>query len=182
MIRKAVGENVLLDKDGSPMLNLVGLVDAAVSRRTRPLFRVRGTEAPGIAARFYMHRNLFLSDPDAFNVCRKVPAQRRRPGTPEPVGITLQDAQVAIMLSAISGGMYEIGDDLPVLGTEKDRLALVGNGDLLAVAKLSQPSLRSTCSPTKRKTWSRASSSTGKTRGNPCWRSTTGRTSRVRAR
>jgi hypothetical protein len=42
------------------------------------------------------------------------------------------------MLSAVSGGMYEIGDDLPMLGAEKDRLALVENQDLLRIAKVSR--------------------------------------------
>ncbi len=42
------------------------------------------------------------------------------------------------MLAAISGGMYEIGDDMLILGAEKDRLALVENQDLLDVARLSK--------------------------------------------
>jgi hypothetical protein len=42
------------------------------------------------------------------------------------------------MVSAVSGGMYEIGDDLPILGAEKDRLDLVKNPDLLAMAKISR--------------------------------------------
>jgi len=42
------------------------------------------------------------------------------------------------VLAAISGGMYEIGDDMLVLGAEKDRLALVENQDLLGVARLSK--------------------------------------------
>jgi hypothetical protein len=139
IIRKTVGDDVVLDKDGSPMLNPVGIVDTGrISADTAHSFENTRTVAPGIAARFYMNRNWFLSDPDAFNVSAQVPAPRRRPGPPEPAGITLQEAQAAIMLAAISGGMYEIGDDLPVLGAQKDRLALVENQDLLAVAKLSK--------------------------------------------
>ena len=34
--------------------------------------------------------------------------------------------------------MYEIGDDLPILGAEKDRLDLVKNQDLLNMAKISR--------------------------------------------
>ena len=109
-----------------------------ISADTAHSFENTRIVAPGIAARFYMNRNWFLSDPDAFNVCEKVPSMRRRPGAAARAGITLQDAQAAIMLAAISGGMYEIGDDLPTLGTEKERLALVENQDLLALARLSK--------------------------------------------
>jgi hypothetical protein len=52
--------------------------------------------------------------------------------------VSLSEAQAAIILSAVSGGMYEIGDDLPMLGAEKDRLDLVKNQDLLNMAKLSR--------------------------------------------
>jgi alpha-galactosidase len=139
LIRKAVGDDVLLDKDGSPMLNPVGIVDAGrISNDTSHSFQNTRTVAPGIAARFYMNRNWFISDPDAYNVCENVPSPRRRQGGQARPGVTLQEAQAAIVLSAISGGMYEIGDDLPILGAEKERLALVENQDLLQVAKLSR--------------------------------------------
>jgi hypothetical protein len=36
--------------------------------------------------------------------------------------------------------MYEIGDDMPVLGSEKDRLALVENRELLNIAKVGRAS------------------------------------------
>ena len=138
IIRETVGDDVVLDKDGSPMLNPVGIVDAGrISADTAHSFQNTRTVAPGIAARFYMNRNWFLSDPDAFNICEDVPA-RRRQGNSRSQGVTLQEAEAAIMLSAISGGMFEIGDDLPILGSEKDRLALVENRDLLAVARLSK--------------------------------------------
>src|SRR5208282_2632433 len=39
-----------------------------------------------------------------------------------------------------SGGMYEIGDDMLVLGSEKDRLALVENRELLNMAEVGQAS------------------------------------------
>jgi alpha-galactosidase len=139
IIRNTVGDDVVLDKDGSPMLNPVGIVDAGrISADTAHSFQNTRTVAPGIAARFYMNRNWFLSDPDAFNICRRMPSPRRRAGAPESPGITLAEAQAAIMLSAISGGMFEIGDDLPILGSETDRLALVQNPDLLALARLSK--------------------------------------------
>jgi alpha-galactosidase len=132
IIRQAVGEDVLLDKDGSPMLNPVGLVDEGrISQDTGHAF-LRSKEAePGIAARYYMHRNFFVSDPDAFTVSRQLIEERTIQAP-----LTLNDAQVSIALSAISGGMFEIGDDLPTLGSDPDRVALVKNPDLLAMAKL----------------------------------------------
>jgi alpha-galactosidase len=143
VIRKAVGEDVLLDKDGSPMLPPVGLVDAGrISADTSHSFSTTKAVAPGIAARFYMHRNYFLNDPDAFNVCAGLPvvrsARAARSGARPQSALTLQEAEASIVLSAISGGMYEIGDDLPILGAEKDRLELVKNPDLLDMAKVSR--------------------------------------------
>ncbi len=134
IIRKTVGEDVLLDKDGSPMLNPVGLVDEGrVSQDTGHTF-LRSKEAePGIAARYYMHRNFFITDPDAFTVSRQLLEER----TIEAPA-TLNEAQVSIALAAVSGGMFEIGDDLPTLGKDPERLALVKNSDLLAMVKLGQ--------------------------------------------
>jgi hypothetical protein len=54
--------------------------------------------------------------------------------------VSLSGAQASIALSAVSGGMYEIGDDLLVLGSEKDRLALVENPDLLNIPKVGRAS------------------------------------------
>ena len=132
IIRKAVGEDVLLDKDGSPMLNPVGLVDEGrVSQDTGHAF-LRSKEAePGIAARYYMHRNFFIDDPDAFTVSRQLLEERTIQAP-----LTLNEAQVSIALAAVSGGMFEIGDDLTILGSDAERLALVKNPDLLAMVKL----------------------------------------------
>jgi len=140
VIRQAVGDEVLLDKDGSPMLPPVGLVDAGrISADTSHSFQTTKAVAPGVAARFYMHRNYFVNDPDAFNVAAEVPVARGGRGGrgPQP-GLSLPEAQASIVLSAVSGGMYEIGDDLPLLGAEKDRLDLVRNPDLLNMAKISR--------------------------------------------
>ena len=138
VIRKAVGEDVLLDKDGSPMLPPVGLVDTGrISADTAHSFQTTKAVASGVAARFYMNRNYFLNDPDAFNVCAEVPVVRGRQG-PARGGLSFSEAQASIVLSAVSGGMYEIGDDLPILGAEKDRLDLVKNQDLLNMAKISR--------------------------------------------
>ena len=134
IIRKAVGEDVLLDKDGSPMLNPVGLVDEGrISQDTGHTFLRSKEAAPGIASRYYMHRNFFITDPDAFTVSRQLLEER----TIEAPA-TLNEAQVSITLAAVSGGMFEIGDDLPTLGNDPERLALVKNPDLLAMVRLGQ--------------------------------------------
>src|SRR6266568_661611 len=109
IIRQAVGEQVLLDKDGSPMLNPVGIVDTGrISLDTGHTFEATRDAAPGIAARYYMNRNFFVSEPDAF--------------------------------CAVAGGMYEIGDDLPALGADPERLGLVQNRDMIEMIKLGRAS------------------------------------------
>ena len=161
VVREAVGDDVILDKDGSAMLPPVGLVDTGrISADTSHSFQTTRLVAPGVAARFYMNRNYFLDDPDAFNVGAAVPIVRaaRAGGAGRGAGqaaagaggrggrggrgpqgpLTLSEAQASIVLSAVSGGMYEIGDDLGILGTEKDRLDLVKNQDLLDMAKISR--------------------------------------------
>jgi len=137
VIRDSVGEEVILDKDGSPMLNPVGLVDTGrISADTGHSFGRTRNAASGIAARFYMQRNFFVNDPDAFNVTATHLMERAN----EKSSISLDAAQASIALSAVSGGMYEIGDDMLVLGSEKDRLALVENRELLNMAKVGQAS------------------------------------------
>lgn len=131
LIRRVVGDQVLLDKDGSPMLTPVGLVDdGRVSQDTGHTFERSKEAAPAIAARYYMHRNFFINDPDAFTVSRQVVEERtiRAP-------LSLDEAEVSIVLSAVSGGLYEIGDDLPDLVRDAGRLALVENPTLLRMAK-----------------------------------------------
>ncbi|MGA9965279.1 MAG: PKD domain-containing protein [Terriglobales bacterium] len=137
VIRDAVGDGVILDKDGSPMLNPVGLVDTGrVSADTGHSFLRSKTAAPGIAARFYMNGNFFINDPDAFNVTDTYLVEH----SDERSSHSLATAQTSIALSAVAGGMYEIGDDLLVLNTEKDRLALVENRDLLNMAQAGRAS------------------------------------------
>jgi hypothetical protein len=48
---------------------------------------------------------------------------------------------VSIALSAVSGGLYEIGDDLTTLGEGADRVALVEDHDLLDMARLGRASV-----------------------------------------
>jgi len=137
VLREAVGEDVILDKDGSPMLNAVGLVDTGrISQDTGHSFEATREAGTGIAARFYMHRNFFVDDPDAFNLCPQQFAD-----VSELKGeLPLAAAEASIALSAVSGGMYEIGDDLPTLGSQPERLALAQNQDLLNMAKLGRAS------------------------------------------
>jgi hypothetical protein len=140
VIRDAVGENVILDKDGSVMLNPVGLVDCGrISQDTGHTFESSHDAATGIAARYYMNRNYFVSDPDAFTVSRQTVDEQEWHGGKHPLSI--DEARVSIALSAVSGGMYEIGDDLPTLGADADRMALVENRDLIDMARLGRASL-----------------------------------------
>jgi alpha-galactosidase len=137
IIRDTVGDEVILDKDGSPMLNPVGLVDTGrISADTGHSFERTRNAASGIAARFYMQHNFYVDDPDAFNVTATHLMERAN----ERSSISLGAAEASIALSAVSGGMYEIGDDMPALGSEKDRLALVENRELLNMAKVGRAS------------------------------------------
>ena len=139
VIREAVGENVVLDKDGSPMLNPVGIVDTGrTSVDTGHKFEASREAAAGIAARYYMNRNFYIADPDAFTVSRQTLSEQAWHGGKHP--LSLDEAKVSIALAAIAGGMYEIGDDLPILGADADRMALVKNEDLLNMTRLGRAS------------------------------------------
>ena len=139
MIREAVGEDVLLDKDGSVMLNPVGLVDCGrISQDTDHTFESSHDAATGIAARYYMNRNFFVGDPDAFTVSRQTVDEQEWHGGKRP--LSLDEARVSIALSAVSGGMFEIGDDLPTLYGAAERMDLVENRDLINMARLGRAS------------------------------------------
>jgi alpha-galactosidase len=138
-VRNAVGDEVLLDKDGCELLNPVGLVDVGrISQDTGHTFSSSKDAAPGIAARYYMNRNYFIADPDAFTVSTQTVDDQSWHGGQAP--LTLDEAKVSIALSAVSGGMFEIGDDLPTLGEDAERVALVRNQDLLDIARLGRAS------------------------------------------
>jgi hypothetical protein len=136
VIRQAVGDEVLIDKDGSPMLNPVGIVDEGrIAQDTAHSFEVSKSAATGIAARYYMHRRFFVNDPDAITVSGHSEVGESGPTTPP---LSLHEAEVAIALAAVSGSMFEIGDDLTLLGNEPERLALFQNPDLLQMCKLNR--------------------------------------------
>ena len=137
IIREAVGEGVVLDKDGSAMLNPWDSSTPVASHQdTGHKFAATKDAASGVAARYYMNRNFFVADPDAFNTTAQA-----FPDMPDlPSRLELSAAQASIALSAVSGGMYEIGDDMLVLGSQPDRLALVENADLLNMAKTGRAS------------------------------------------
>ena len=139
IIRSTVGEDVVLDKDGSPMLNPVGIVDTGrISQDTGHTFGASRDAASGIAARYYMNRNFFVADPDAFTVSTQTVDDQSWHGGQRP--LSLEEAKVSIALAAVAGGMFELGDDMPTLGTSLERLALVKNADLLDMARLGRAS------------------------------------------
>ena len=139
VIRDTVGDDVLLDKDGSMTLNPVGYVDfGRISQDTGHTFGSSKEAEYEIAARYYMNRNFFVADPDAFTVSTQFVKAQTWHGGQRP--LTLDEAKVSIAVAAVSGGMYEIGDDLPTLGSEPERLALVENRDLIDMAHLGRAS------------------------------------------
>ena len=139
IIRSTVGEDVVLDKDGSVMLNPVGIVDTGrISQDTGHTFGASRDAASGIAARYYMNRNFFVADPDAFTVSTQTVDDQSWHGGQRQ--LSLEEAKVSIALAAVAGGMFELGDDMPTLGTSLERLALVKNADLLDMARLGRAS------------------------------------------
>jgi alpha-galactosidase len=82
------------------------------------------------AARYYMNRNFFVSDPDAFAVSRNPMVA--------DASITQSEAEVALVLAAASGGMFDIGGDITELSSEPENLALTQNRDVLQMARLSR--------------------------------------------
>jgi alpha-galactosidase len=140
IIRKAVGQQVYLDKDGSAMLNPVGYVDyGRISQDTGHSFGASRDAATGIAARYYMNRNFFVADPDAFTVStQRISDQSWHEGK-QP--LTIEEAKASIALAAVSGGMLEIGDNLPTLQNSPDRLALIENRDLIDMVRLGKASV-----------------------------------------
>lgn len=139
-IRDAVGDDCYLDKDGSPMLNAVGYVDyGRISQDTAHTFGASKEAASGLAARYYMNRNFFVTDPDAFTVSTQMLEDQSWHKTTHSA--SLDDARISMALAAVTGGMLEIGDDLPLLSKEPERLALIENQDLINMVRLGQASV-----------------------------------------
>jgi alpha-galactosidase len=135
IIRDAIGPNVLLDKDGSPMLPAVGYAELGrISTDTGHSFAGMREDATGIAARYYMNGNFYQSDPDAFTVSKQLITDQSWHTQKAP--LSQDEAEDSIALAAAAGGMFEIGDDLPTLGTQPERLALLKNQDLLNLVRL----------------------------------------------
>jgi alpha-galactosidase len=140
IIRDTVGDDVYLDKDGSAMLNPVGYVDyGRISLDTGHTFGASKEAAPGIAARYYMNRNFFVADPDAFTVSTQTVPDQSWHESNKPA--TFDEAEVSIALAAVSGGMFEIGDSLPALSKAPERLALIQNRDLIDMIRLGKASV-----------------------------------------
>jgi alpha-galactosidase len=139
VIRDAVGPDVYLDKDGSPMLNTVGFTELGrLSTDTGHSFAGDKEDATGIAARYYMNGNFYNADPDAFTVAEQLITDQTWHQSKTP--LTLDEAEVSITLAAIAGGMFELGDDLPTMGAEPDRVNLVQNRELLDMVRLGRSS------------------------------------------
>jgi len=135
IIRDAIGPNVLLDKDGSPMLPAVGYTELGrISTDTGHSYAGMREDATGIAARYYMNGNFYRADPDAFTVSKQLITDQSWHTQKAP--LSQDEAEVSIALAAIAGGMFEIGDDLTTLGTQPERLALLKNQDLLHLVHL----------------------------------------------
>ncbi len=135
IIRDAIGPDVLLDKDGSPMLPAVGYTDLGrISTDTGHSYAGMREDATGIAARYYMNGNFYRADPDAFTVSKQLITDQSWHTQKAP--LSQDEAEVSVALAAIAGGMFEIGDDLPTLGTQPERLALLKNQDLLHLVRL----------------------------------------------
>jgi alpha-galactosidase len=140
IIRETVGDDVYLDKDGSVMLNPVGYVDyGRTSLDTGHTYDASKDAASGIAARYYMNRNFYVADPDAFTVSTQTVPDQSWHGSNKPA--TLDEAKVSIALAAVSGGMFEIGDDLPSLSHAPERLALIQNQELIQMIRLGRASV-----------------------------------------
>ncbi len=140
IIREAVGDDVYLDKDGSAMLNPVGYVDfGRLSQDTGHSFDASREAVDGIAARYYMNRNFFVADPDAFTVStQRIDDQSWHEGK---APLTLDEAKVSIALAAVTGGMLEIGDNLPALQSDPDRVKLIQNRELINMVRLGNSSV-----------------------------------------
>lgn len=137
IVRETVGDQVRLHLNSGLWLSSVGFVDTA-STAGEKFHTFFSTKLAGlaVAGHYYMDRNFFVNDPAPFCVQREVPPMDAVEGA-VPGPLRLQSAQASIVLSALSpGARFAIGDDLPSLGVEPERLTLVTDPDLLQMVKL----------------------------------------------
>ncbi|MGO9084899.1 MAG: PKD domain-containing protein [Candidatus Sulfotelmatobacter sp.] len=136
VIRDAVGPDVLLDKDGSPMLVPVGYTEfGRISADAAHSYRIIKQNEVAIAARYYMNGNFYGADPDAFTVSSSLTEEARQKRRSP---LSANEAEMSIMLAAVAGGMFEIGDDLSTLAAEPERLQLLKNQELLNMVRLAR--------------------------------------------
>ena len=106
----------------SPILNLVGMVDTG----RISVIRVTHLKPKTLFALHYIS-HFFISDPDAFTI-----SEYRKDDT-DP--LTFDEAKASIALAAVSGGMFEIGDNLQLLKSQPERLTLLENPELLKIVR-----------------------------------------------
>lgn len=141
LIREAAGPDVILIGDGIPFLAAAGLVEYEhISQDTAHMFSSTKETAQGVAGHYYTHRNFWMNHPDAFSVQEHPVPRLDAPKDEIALPLTLDEARASIVLAAVSGGKYDIGDDLPTLGAEPERLSLVTNSNLLQMARLGRAS------------------------------------------
>lgn len=132
IIREVAGEKTFLLGCGCPLGPAIGLVDAMrigtdVSPNWRPRQGlitplVRGDPTfPSTASclrntltRSWMHRRLWLNDPDAL-ILRQADSR-----------LTPVEVRTLLTVAALSGGCWMLGDDLPSLEDERQRWAALG--------------------------------------------------------
>lgn len=134
LARQAVGPESFIVAGAAPAWAVAGLVDAC---RVGPDIAHEWGQiklaADSIASRFYLHRRFFILDPDAMVVARKGrPAGvlgRRFQARP----LTLEEARTWVTAAALTGGLLQLGDDLPELYQDPQRYALITNGNLIEI-------------------------------------------------
>jgi hypothetical protein len=125
------------------MLTPVGIVDEGrVDGDGAHSFATWKNLSTSIVSRYYMHRNWFVNDPDSFTLLKEVPKVPWVSWPDEiPWGtLSVDEAEMSIVLAAITGGMFTIGDDLPSLSTDSEREKLLSNKDMLQMVKLGRAS------------------------------------------
>jgi len=133
-VREAIGADSFIVAGAAPAWAVAGMVDAcrAGPDIAHEWAQIKQT-ADSIASRYYLHRRFFILDPDA-----AVAGRRGRPKgilsrnfTADP--ITLEEARVSVTVAALSGGLLQLGDDLPELYTSPERYALITNRDIIDI-------------------------------------------------